>query len=304
MVNTSDNLPDVSGKTDIVKVVLDKLAQAIGWIANHDTPKRIAVKNYIEDIQNSDLSPLEKAILTTRAKKDIREYSNQSRVVEQALKKLSQDDTDVKTDEIDNDWLAEFFDKAKNISDEEFQLIWGRILAGELEQPGSYSKRTLDCLKNLSKDEAAIFMKAANAAVSFRDTVALIFEIDSRNLRSLSSSERLALEEAGLLANSPFILHTNNVPSIEALCEKNGYVLVLEHNSVSSSGINIMVFPFSRSGIELLKTVSIEDKSDNELVTIGKEFKKVQPDIKPTIHKLIPTSDSKLKFEHVVIREI
>ena len=40
------------------------------------------------------------------------------------------------------------------MSSEELQSIWGRLLAGELKSPGSYSYRTLDFVRNLTTDEA------------------------------------------------------------------------------------------------------------------------------------------------------
>lgn len=45
------------------------------------------------------------------------------------------------------------------------QELWGRILAGEVKQPKSYSLRTLELIKNLSKKEADTFIKIATLAI-------------------------------------------------------------------------------------------------------------------------------------------
>jgi hypothetical protein len=39
------------------------------------------------------------------------------------------------------------------------QILWGKVLAGEVKRPGSYSLRTLDLLKNITTKEAEVFAK-------------------------------------------------------------------------------------------------------------------------------------------------
>ncbi len=82
------------------------------------------------------------------------------------------------------------------------QEIWARILAGEIKQPKSYSLRTLDILRNLSTDEAAIFMKFAKlAVVSSRTTFILSFKKNKllEEKYGLNYSDRLLLEELGFI---------------------------------------------------------------------------------------------------------
>lgn len=62
-------------------------------------------------------------------------------------------------EEVDFDWLMRFFDTVGCISNEDLQKLWGKVLAGEVRQPGRCSLRTLDIIRNMSKNEAAIFNK-------------------------------------------------------------------------------------------------------------------------------------------------
>ena len=48
----------------------------------------------------------------------------------------------------DFDWYMRFYDIVGNISDEEMQALWARILAGEIHRKGTYSLQLLDILKN------------------------------------------------------------------------------------------------------------------------------------------------------------
>lgn len=76
-------------------------------------------------------------------------------IVEQAIDHLG--DTEVNDHEPDHDWTARFFGGGQDISSEEMQILWGKILAGEVERPGSTSIRTLDILRNLDKETASLF---------------------------------------------------------------------------------------------------------------------------------------------------
>lgn len=66
---------------------------------------------------------------------------------------------------IDNDWIAKFFDKARLVSDDKMQYMWAKILAGEANNPGSCSVRTLNALESIDKKEADIFTKLCHFIV-------------------------------------------------------------------------------------------------------------------------------------------
>ena len=62
---------------------------------------------------------------------------------------------------VDEDWLFRWRDSACMVSSEELQSLWGRVLAGEIKSPGSFSLRTLEFLKNISHEEALRIAKLA-----------------------------------------------------------------------------------------------------------------------------------------------
>ena len=79
---------DIDGAADVANNLLDKLGTAVGWGVNRETPERIAIATYIEDIKNSDYDSLLKAALISQAKKTIKEYCNQKDVVGFAINEL------------------------------------------------------------------------------------------------------------------------------------------------------------------------------------------------------------------------
>nr|WP_316638694.1 DUF2806 domain-containing protein [uncultured Roseateles sp.] len=60
---------------------------------------------------------------------------------------------------VSRDWVVRFFDDCKDVSDDEMQTLWGRLLAGEVARPGAFSLRTLQLLRNLSSLEANLFSR-------------------------------------------------------------------------------------------------------------------------------------------------
>ena len=90
--------------------------------------------------------------------------SNIAAVIEQAAYELG--DREVQDHEVDHDWTARFFNDIQDVSSEEMQQLWGRILAGEVERPGSASFRTMSILKNLDKGTARLFRRLCSARMT------------------------------------------------------------------------------------------------------------------------------------------
>ena len=92
--------------------------------------------------------------------------ANIGSVVRNAATELG--DGEVQEHEVDHDWTARFFNDVQDVSSEEMQKLWGKVLAGEVERPGSTSIKTLAILKNLDKSVATLFGKICSICVSIR----------------------------------------------------------------------------------------------------------------------------------------
>lgn len=180
-----DNLISFDGASDVLNNLIDKLSSATSWIATHQTPSRAGIDTYIKDIQESNLDPLTKAAFICNAKKIIKEYSNQNDIVKIAVQSLL---PSAKPQSIDSDWLAQFMDKGRLVSDEQFQILWGNILAEECNQPGSVPKSLLHIMEQIDTEMAMSFMKIAAISVYF--------------------------EEDGIVEYSP-IVHVESTPSLK-----------------------------------------------------------------------------------------
>ncbi len=66
-------------------------------------------------------------------------------------------DSGEKGTEHDFDWFARFFEYASNIGNEEMQLVWGAIMAGEINAPGKTSFSLLHSLFMMRKEQIDLF---------------------------------------------------------------------------------------------------------------------------------------------------
>ena len=65
----------------------------------------------------------------------------------------------------DHDWTARFFNDVQDVSSEEMQVLWSKVLVGEIERPGSTSARTLGLLRNMDQPTAQLFAKFCSACI-------------------------------------------------------------------------------------------------------------------------------------------
>ena len=118
---------------------------------------------------------------------------NARSVVEDAADELG--DKEVSDHEPDPDWTARFFNEIQDVSSEDMQSLWAKVLAGEVERPGSTSIRTLSILRNLDQASASLFGKLCSACVSLLDGNQFV---DSRVLSLGGNAGSNALKKYGL----------------------------------------------------------------------------------------------------------
>lgn len=165
------------------------------------------------------------------------------------------------TDEpLDEDWTTRFFKIAEDISNEEMQALWGKILAGEIKQPRSYSLRTLELIRNLSQKEADVFMKVANYAIKSGGKNYLFKGNDDKYLRekcNISYMDIALLIEIGLIQPGDFVNHQLIQQSIDSQrVFIAGNTIILANIKANTPTIQLPVNVFSNSGNELIKLIN------------------------------------------------
>ncbi|HEV2955381.1 MAG TPA: DUF2806 domain-containing protein [Xanthobacteraceae bacterium] len=102
---------------------------------------------------------------------------------------------------VSEDWTSRFFEECQDISDEQMQLIWARLMAGEVARPGSFSPRTLGVVRDLTKEDANLFSKVCEFAwsVPTLGTVPVIHTIEAPNAIEVQYGELMHLAFMGLI---------------------------------------------------------------------------------------------------------
>ncbi|POG01124.1 hypothetical protein BGP84_00475 [Pseudomonas putida] len=113
----------------------------------------------IEPSLSFDFTPIK-----LKADADIlRKEINETKAIIFAEEILTNTSTDepVNSKPIDDEWLFLWRENAGKTSNEDIQRLWGSVLAGEIKSPGSYSFRTLEFLKGITREEANIIQSVA-----------------------------------------------------------------------------------------------------------------------------------------------
>lgn len=63
------------------------------------------------------------------------------------------------SDHVDPNWSLQFFEYAQDVCDNNMQRLWAKVLAREVCQPGSISKRSLQFIQTLNNSEVVAFEK-------------------------------------------------------------------------------------------------------------------------------------------------
>lgn len=98
---------------------------------------------------------------------------NLAQIVDRA--RLALPPGDVPDVEPDMAWTSSYSEAAQDISDEDMQEMWARVLTGEVERPGGTSLRTLAVLRTIDQATAQLFQRLCSMALvrSRPDGVAL-----------------------------------------------------------------------------------------------------------------------------------
>lgn len=193
-----------------------------------------------------------------RARLIVRELEGQHNVeaiAENALKSLPKKVAD---EPVSDDWRRNFFLEAENVCDADMQELWGRVLAGEVAKPGSFSLRTLNVLKSLSREEAELFRLVCSLA---NETGEIIVQRAKRHLLGdygLHHGRLMTLADAGLLHSPSFVLHSFRDYPDEAfqagvLLTNNGLHFLLSGPLLKN--VDLHVLTFTAAGKELQKLI-------------------------------------------------
>ncbi len=204
------NLGDWSKPAD---TLIKKISNATGMLYEPLHIKRIAKAEakaeLIKAQSEIEITDLHRRAAQRWVEEEAQRQKNMEEITAKALPNLNED---ANPDSMGNDWIANFFDKCRIVSDTEMQELWSRILAGEANAPGSFSKRTVNFLSDLDKAEADLFTKLCGFVWDIGASHPLVFDHRSEiyNGQGINFYNLTQLDSIGLIQFSPttgFVYH-------------------------------------------------------------------------------------------------
>ncbi len=145
------------------------------------------------------ITELERRAVDRFIAEETKKQRNIEEIIRQALPQLHEN---AKPANIEDDWLTNFFDKCRLISDAEMQSLWSSILAGEANAHGSFSKRTINFISSLDKSDAQLFTNLCTFGWEINERVVpLIYdpEEEVHKRHGITSNSLMHLADIGLI---------------------------------------------------------------------------------------------------------
>lgn len=158
----------------------------------------------------------------------------------------------------DFDWYMRFYDIVGNISDEEMQALWARILAGEIHRKGTYSLQLLDILKNFTQKQAELFNRVCSHCFISGDNVYIPNDNEYLQFANITYQDILDLDALGLINSSGTTsLSVKVQPDRPALFGNDMLRMVIEYNGQGNATqeFSFLQFPFTSAGRELITLI-------------------------------------------------
>lgn len=183
------------------------------------------------------------------------------------------------------DWINIYLENAKHTSNVYMQVIWAKVLVKELAEPGSFSFKTLDILKNMSDEDFHLFENLCN--IQINDSI--LQGEDTEKL--LAWTSQIKLSEMGLLSlNSSRRWYTvpaqgeNSIPNTE-----RRRIIILKNKTEQDINVEYKCYYLTSSATELRQIASYS--SNNEYFsylcnTLKKTYEKT---IGISLHNIIRT---------------
>ena len=184
-------------------------------------------------------------------------------------------ETNVADEKPDEDWISRFFNSAQDVSSEQMQELWGRILSGEIKKPGSFSLKTLDFVRNMTKKDAELIQLLAPLSIKFGNVQAIPLPDMEwlKTERKIYESHHFDCSELGALYPTDLSNNFFSVPEVsQAIITAGDRLLLVDRNELKSRA-QLSIWKYTRIGSEIVDLIAPEPDLEN-LRRVGEFFVK------------------------------
>jgi Protein of unknown function (DUF2806) len=200
-MDDTNSLVSLGDLTKPANTLVEKISDAIGGIFKPYQIKRVAQAeaeaDKIHAVAQIEITDLQRRAMARFFAEEAKKQDNIEAITRKALPEVTEQ---ARPDQVEDDWITHFFDKCRLISDNEMQSLWSRVLAGQANSPGMYSKITVEILSNLEKSDAILFSKLCSFGFNIVGVFPLIYDLNHSiytdhgiNFMTVSHLENLGL---------------------------------------------------------------------------------------------------------------
>lgn len=199
----------------------------------------------------------------------------------------------------DFDWFVRFYEAVGNVSDNEMQKIWAKLMAGEIAEPSSYSLKTIDILRNMSKKDAELFVNICSHSFMYgADRLFLPNNDEYLKEFGIYYTDIMKLSEQGLIFNDGSIslnITINKKPKI--LFINNELVMTISATNDNEIRASIQEYPFTQAGFELASLVT-KCSTDDCFIKYGRCLVEEYKNYVFAVYKVISWHEDSVKHEN------
>ncbi|QYM72676.1 DUF2806 domain-containing protein [Pseudochrobactrum sp. Wa41.01b-1] len=201
-----NNLVNFGGLAKPAVVLIEKVSDAVGGIAKPWQTKRVAraeaEAEKIAALAKIEISELQQRALQRMVREEAIKQENIEKITEGAASALNDD---AKPEELSNDWLFHFFEKAKIVSDEEMQSLWSKLLAQEANEPNSCARKTVEVMAGLDRKDAQLFTQLCSYVwqVGELEAIVKVDAVKPNGNLDVMFSDLVHLQSLGLISFEP-----------------------------------------------------------------------------------------------------
>ena len=237
-----------------VNTLVERASDAVGGLFRPWQTRRVARAEAEAELihaQNEiQITELHKRAFWRFLEEKASEQLNMESILTKAIPGVDQDNA--RPEDVEKDWFANFFDKCRIVSDEEMQDRWARILAGEANSPGSFSKRTVNLMADLEKHDADMFVNLCRFVWEINHEIVPIIVNQGHEIYRQHEFQLRRLSELGLvtIGGAFFALELGPLPK-NVTASYYGKELHLTLPKDTKNSMNVGQVRFTTAGLEL-----------------------------------------------------
>ena len=208
----------------------------------------------------------------------------------------------VSDEPVDEDWITRLFGIVKDVSNEEMQYVWGKILAGEIAAPKSFSLKTLDILRNISAAEAQVFQKLIPLVVRQGGDCFLLSDSELLQKHDVAFSDVLLLDECGLVNSSGMLTLNTQVTKHEpGFFLTDEWLVMVRGNQDGETEVSVGVYALTKAGRELYAVLAQATDEDYVKAFAQCAFEENGKNVTVSVHKLLSEQGDQLTYDETPV---